>query len=319
MMNSTQELFALLTISLKNRESWLAILESALYLTVILTAFLGNSLFILAFSNTPSLRSPQNFYLVSLAIADILNAVVCMPVTLAVSIKGKWDFSDVICQLQGSLISVFSTVSLLTLCMIAINRYVKITRSAPLYRRLFSKGNVLCSIALSWIVTVFLNYSAYFVSKTVHYFHPGKCLCFVTIYLKDKLGIYSAILYSIVVSVSFNPIVFSYYKVLRKIRAHFVQVRSSSFRDDDSTVAFAGEAKITTMLFATILAFFICWTPSVIIDFYEVIAGYYKLPRQVYMLNIFTYVSSSAINPIIYGFMRREFKEGYKRALCFKS
>ena len=128
MMNSTQELFALLTISLKNRESWLAILESALYLTVILTAFLGNSLFILAFSNTPSLRSPQNFYLVSLAIADILNAVVCMPITLAVSIKGKWDFSDVICQLQGSLISLFSTVSLLTLCMIAINRYVKITR-----------------------------------------------------------------------------------------------------------------------------------------------------------------------------------------------
>ena len=40
-MNSTQELFALLTISLKNRESWLVILESALYLTVILTAFFG--------------------------------------------------------------------------------------------------------------------------------------------------------------------------------------------------------------------------------------------------------------------------------------
>ena len=129
-MNSTQELFALLTISLKNRESWLAILESALYLTVILTAFLGNTLFILAFSNTPSLHSPQNCYLVSLAIVDILNAVVCIPITLklAVSIKGKWDFSDVICQLQRSLISVVSTVSLLTLCMIAINRYVKITR-----------------------------------------------------------------------------------------------------------------------------------------------------------------------------------------------
>ena len=129
-MNSTQELFALLTISLKNRESWLAILESALYLTVILTAFLGNTLFVLAFSNMPSLHSPQNCYLVSLAIVDILNAVVCIPITLklAVSIKGKWDFSDVICQLQGSLISVVSTVSLLTLCMIAINRYVKITR-----------------------------------------------------------------------------------------------------------------------------------------------------------------------------------------------
>ncbi|CAH3045214.1 unnamed protein product, partial [Porites lobata] len=58
--------------------------------------------------NTPSLHSPQNCYLVSLAIVDILNAVVCIPITLklAVSIKGKWDFSDVICQLQGKVLQI---------------------------------------------------------------------------------------------------------------------------------------------------------------------------------------------------------------------
>ena len=64
---------------------------------------------------------------------------------------------------------------------------------------------------------------------------------------------------------------------------------------------------------------FLQFRHSVIIDFYEVLGGYYTLPRQVYMLNIFTYASSSAINPMIYGLMKREFKEAYKQVLCCKN
>lgn len=69
------------------------------------------------------------------------------------------------------------------------------------------------------------------------------------------------------------------------------------------------------MLLATVLAFFICWTPSFITDLYEVFGGYYTLPRQVYMLNVFTFVGSSAVNPVIYGLMKKEFKEAYKTVL----
>ena len=69
------------------------------------------------------------------------------------------------------------------------------------------------------------------------------------------------------------------------------------------------------MLLVTVLAFFICWTPSIITDLYEVFGGYYTLPRQVYMLNVFTFVGSSAVNPVIYGLMKKEFKEAYKTVL----
>ena len=314
-MNAPQERLALLTLSLKNRQHWLAVIESVTYFAVTLTALLGNTLFILAFYKTRTLRSPQNYYLVSLAVADILNAVVCMPITLVVLMKGIWPFGVFICQFQGSLISLLASVSLVTLGMIAMNRFIRIVRSASLYGKIFTRKNVLMSIAISWIATAFFMYGAYFARKIVNYFHPGKCLCFVQINIKDSIGVYSTIIYSISVSLSFPPIVFSYYKVFRKIRAHFVQVRTSSLRDENSA-AFAEEVKITTMLFTTIFVFFICWTPSVIIDFYEVVSGYYTLPRQVYMLNIFTYASSSAINPMIYGLMNREFRVAYQKVLC---
>ena len=183
--------------------------------------------------------------------------------------------------------------------------------------KIFSQKTVLISIVMSWIATAFFTYVIYFPGKTVNYFHPGKCLCFVQINLKEAFGLYSTIMYSSTIFISFSLIIFSYYKVYRKIRAHFVHIRTSSLHDDNSA-AFAEEVKITTMLFTTILAFFICWTPSVIIDFYEVLGGYYTLLRQVYMLNVFTYASSSAVNPMIYGLMKREFKEAYKRVLCCK-
>ena len=306
--------FTELTLSLKVREHWLVAIESAAYFAVILTALLGNTLVILAVYKTKALRrNPQNYYLISLATTDILNAVVCMPITLVVLIEGRWPLGD-----SGSMISISSMVSLLTLGIIAINRYVKIVRSAILYQKIFCKRNVLKSIAIPWICTAVLVFGAFFIRKTVFHFHPGKCLCFVKIDFKDHVGIYCAIGYDILVSLSFPPIVFSYYQVFRKVRAHFAQVAQvgNLSHHDESSVTFTEEVKITAMLFTTILAFFLCWTPSFIVDFYEIFVGYYTLPRQVYMMNIFTYVSSSAVNPMIYGLMKREFREAYKKVLC---
>ena len=313
MMNATQERMSLLSLSLKNRELWLVVIESAAFCSVVFIAFLGNIWLCLAFYKTRTLRSPQNYYLASLALTDILNAVVCS-IALAALIKGEWPYGDFICQCQGLVMSTCASVSLLTLGMIAINRYTKICRSRSLYQKIYSKRNVLISIATSWIATVFVAAGAFFAGKTVYYFHPGKSWCFYQLDLKENMGLYVMFCFSIIISFAFSTIVFSYYKVLRKIRAHFVQVGNASLRDDNSK-AFAEEVKVTMMIFTTILAFSICWTPSFTIDFYEILGGYYTLPRQVYMLNIFTYISSSAINPMIYGLMKRDFKEAYKKVL----
>lgn len=303
-----------LELELKTRERWLVGIESAVYFIVVSTALLGNIMLILEVYKTRTLRSSQNYYLISLAATDILNAIVCMPLTLVVLIKGTWPFGDFICQLQGSLTSICATVSLLTLGMIAFNRYVKIVRLADLYQKIYRKRNVLISIAVSWLITAVFVLGTFSFSKTVFYFHPGKCLCWVQINRKDNLGLYSTCMFSICVSLTYPTMFFSYYKVFRKIRAHFSQVANSSIHNDNS-LAFAEEVKITTMLFTTILAFFICWIPSVTIDFYEILGGYYTLPRQVYYFNTVTFASSSAINPLIYGLMKREFKEAYKKVL----
>ena len=303
---------SLLALSLKNRERWLVGIESAVYIALIMTAFLGNILLSLAVYKVRTLRRSQNYFLVSLAATDILNAVVCMPLTLAAIIQGTWPFGNFICQLQGSFMAICSSISLLTLGTIAINRYVKIVKSASLYRKIFSKRNALLTIVVCWSTTTFFVVCSFSLNKTVFYYHPGKCLCFFKLSLTDNVGLYFSFLYAFVCTVAFSAIGFSYYKVFKKIRAHFAQVANSSLHNDSST-AFAEEVKITLMLFATVIAFLICWSPSVIVDFY---GQYHTLPRQVYVFNVFTFQSSSALNPLIFGLMKREFKEGYKTVLC---
>lgn len=316
MNESTKHRMDQLFLSLKDRERWLVGIESAAYLAVILTALLGNIVLILAIYKTGTLRNSQNYLLVSLAATDILNAVSCMPLTLAALITGKWPFEDFVCQLQGSFWTICTGVSLLTLGLIAFNRYVKIVRSASLYQKIFTRRNVWISIAISWISSVFLSSSVFLVDKTAFSFHPGKSLCFFKhLNVTNRLGIYNTILYVILTSVAFSMIFFCYFKVLRKIRAHYAQVRNSSLQNRECA-AFAEEIRITTMLFVTLLAVCISWSPSVIIDFYELFGnGQFMFKRQLYLLNVFTFQSSSAVNPFIYGLMNREFREGYRRVL----
>ena len=314
-MNTTEALIARLTLALKSRERWLVAIESAAFFAVVLTAFLGNTILCLAFYKTRTLRTPQNYYLVSLAVTDILSAINCS-ITLAVLMTGRWPFGNFTCQFQGAVMSICASFSLLTLGIIAINRYTKICRSSSLYQKLFSKRNILITIAMSWISTALLVCCAFFFPRPIYAFHHGKHWCFFQLDLEENTGLYIYITfcYSIIVFFTFLSIIFSYFKVLRKIRAHFVQIGNSSLHDDNS-IALAEEVKITAMLFATILAVFICWAPSIIIDFYEASVGYHTLPREVYMLQIFTFVGSSAINPLIYGLMNREFKLAYKKVL----
>ena len=41
----------------------------------------------------------------------------------------------------------------------------------------------------------------------------------------------------------------------------------------------------------------------------------FRFSRQLYLLNVFTFQSSSTINPLIYGLIKTEFKEDYKKVL----
>lgn len=93
---------------------------------ICLIAF-GNSLVVLAVILERRLRTFENFFFASLAVADLSIAVFVLPFSLTVEISGHWQYGYTACDLFIFTDVACCTASILHLCAIGLNRYWSIT------------------------------------------------------------------------------------------------------------------------------------------------------------------------------------------------
>uniref|UniRef100_U3K274 G-protein coupled receptors family 1 profile domain-containing protein n=1 Tax=Ficedula albicollis TaxID=59894 RepID=U3K274_FICAL len=104
-------------------------------LAVLLATLVGNALVVVAISTSRALQAPQNLFLVSLASADILVAILVLPFSLANEVMGYWYFGGLWCSLYLALDVLLCTASIGHLCAISLDRYWAVTRAARLNLR----------------------------------------------------------------------------------------------------------------------------------------------------------------------------------------
>ncbi|GAU94673.1 hypothetical protein RvY_06401 [Ramazzottius varieornatus] len=99
-----------------------AVIASVLWSLIILCAIVGNVMVIFAIFKSPALYIVQNFLLVSLAVADILVAVLVMPFSLTSTLMGQWIFGRGFCLFHVTCDVLLCTASILHLVAIALDR-----------------------------------------------------------------------------------------------------------------------------------------------------------------------------------------------------
>lgn len=83
----------------------------------------GNLLVVISVCFVKKLKQPSNYLIVSLAIADLSVAVVVMPfVSITDLIGGQWIFGRVFCNVFIAMDVMCCTASIMTLCVISIDR-----------------------------------------------------------------------------------------------------------------------------------------------------------------------------------------------------
>ena len=124
---------------------------------IILSAIVGNGLVVTAVTCFRRLRSVTNYFVVSLAVADIAVAVLVMPYSLLYEVYGSWSFGWVFCYFWISCDVTCCTASILHLCVISLDRYLAIT--SPLtYKSRMSKKRAIVAICLVWTCSMAISF-----------------------------------------------------------------------------------------------------------------------------------------------------------------
>lgn len=131
---------------------WEAAVASLTLGFIVLATVLGNSLVILSVFTYRPLRIVQNFFIVSLAVADLALAIFVMPFNLAYLLLGKWIFGIHFCKLWLTCDVLCCTASILNLCAIALDRYWAITDPIN-YAQKRTLKRVLGTIAGVWLLS----------------------------------------------------------------------------------------------------------------------------------------------------------------------
>ncbi|GAB0092528.1 Octopamine receptor beta-3R [Sergentomyia squamirostris] len=136
-------------------------IKSFIFGMIIIGAVLGNALVIISVRRNRKLRVITNYFVVSLAMADMLVALCAMTFNASVELSGRWLFGAFMCNVWNSLDVYFSTASILHLCCISVDRYYAIVRPLE-YPLNMTHRTVFLMLANVWLLPALISFTPIF-------------------------------------------------------------------------------------------------------------------------------------------------------------
>jgi len=124
--------------------------------TMIAATIFGNVLVVLSVFTYAPLKTIPNFFVASLACADLAVAVLVMPFNVANFVQGRWSFGAVWCNAWLTFDILTCTASILHLCAIALDRYNAI-HDPITYAMQRTRRRVLVKIVVVWATSAVIS------------------------------------------------------------------------------------------------------------------------------------------------------------------
>ena len=188
------------------------ILASSLVSIIMFVIVFGNLLVVIAIATDKNLKTTQNWFIASLAVADFLLGLVIMPFSLANELMGYWYFGFLWCDLWKAIDVLLCTASILSICLISLDRYWSITRAIE-YANQRTPKRAAIMIAAVWILSAVIC-----VPPLIGWKNPLPVTEYPLCLLSDDIGY---ILYSTMGSFYIPCVimVFVYFKIFQAARA----------------------------------------------------------------------------------------------------
>ncbi|XP_053238608.1 opsin-3 [Podarcis raffonei] len=285
-------------------------LLALLLATIGILGLCNNLLVLVLYAKFKRLRTPTHLFLVNISLSDLLVSLFGVCLTFLSCLRNRWVWDAAGCVWDGFSNSLFGIVSIITLTVLAYERYLRVVHARVIdFAWSWRAITYIWLYSLAWTGAPLLGWNHYTLeihglgcsvdwrskepsdSSYVLFFFLG---CLVT-----PVGImaycYGHILYAI--------------RMLRCVEdLHTVQVIK----------ILRYEKKVAKMCFLMMTTFLICWMPYAVVSLLVAYGyGHLVTPTVAIIPSLFA-KSSTAYNPVIYIFMSRKFRRCLMQLFCVR-
>lgn len=123
---------------------------------LIVFGIVGNILVILSVVCHRHLRTVTHYFIVNLAVADLLLSTTVLPFSAIFEIVDRWVFGRAFCNVWAAVDVLCCTASIMSLCVISVDRYIGV--SYPLrYPTIMTKRRALLAVMLLWVLSIIIS------------------------------------------------------------------------------------------------------------------------------------------------------------------
>ncbi|XP_069386013.1 neuropeptide Y receptor type 2 [Paralichthys olivaceus] len=282
------------------------------YSTIILFGVIGNSLVIYVVYKFKNLRTVTNFFIVNLAVADLLVNTLCLPFTLVYTLFEEWKFGQVLCFMLPCAQGMAVHVSTITLNIIALDRHRSIV-----YHTETKMSRDMCTlvIVMTWTVSALLaSPLAIFREYGTLDLMPNKSISVCTenwpgSSMNGTIYSISMLLVQYGLPLAINSV--AYIRIWNKLKKSLTH----GARNDRHQ----RRKKTTKMLLIMVVVFAVSWLPlnafqlAVDIDSTVLYMEDFKLLFTVFHILA---MCSTFVNPILYGWMNSNYRTAFL-SVCY--
>lgn len=297
---------------------------------VAVVAVAGNAFVIIAFHRERRLRRRTNYYIVSLAVADLLVGLLGIPFALLASVGLPHDLYA--CLFTVSLLVVLCTISIFCLVAVSVDRYWAILH--PLgYSRNVSTKKAVGIICLCWVAGTLVGFL-----PLLGWHKPGAEAqqCYFT-----RVMDYNYLVFLYFFTIIFPALILAafyahiYQVVLKQLRRMERQSPGGGIRGGAVCGVTGGggggtmlrvlgaarkrEVKATQNLSIIVLFFVLCWFPLYTINCVQAFCPQCYVPPAVLDCCIILSHLNSAGNPLLYAYHLKDFRAALRALLLGQS
>ncbi|XP_022082926.1 probable G-protein coupled receptor 19 [Acanthaster planci] len=294
------------------QETWQIALQMLTAAIMWLMAVFGNCLVILVVRRSRRLQSTTNYFVVSLALADLLVALFCLPVVLIRVISQTWLLGNLLCKVVRFTQYMAPSVTVLVLVGICVDRFYTILY--PLSFKI-TRGKAKKIILVSWFLAIVLSCPTFYFFEVDE--SSGVAVCNTYILYSPGGIMYSAFVMLVEYLLPLLIVFVIYTRVVRHIWR--VGIGAGWALQRTTNAVPRTKVKTVKMLMIVSAVYFALWGPFFVTQLWFAASSYYTASPEVYIATVWLAFGSSASNPIIYSYYNPNFRRGCREVFCMST